>query len=227
MEYKNLLLDDLIIKHIKKNDEKAYQEIIKRLKFCGFNDYTIECIIGYESNIINHGKIRNKLICDNYFLIPYKNSNIIFSEPSKCIYKLDENVFEEPVILSEDQVVFIGDKAEYLHPEEAMRTLQPIAEYLIQHPSISILLAGTTAGDKDSDYTMTLSLSRAETVKSTLVELGVDEGRIIAVGLGSTNDPWHIWSAGYDGAAASSNRKVVLLDATSETAISILNQQAP
>ena len=146
----------------------------------------------------------------------------VFEEPDE-----DENVFEEPVILSEDQVVFIGDKAEYLHPEEAMRTLQPIAEYLIQHPSISILLAGTTAGDKDSDYTMTLSLSRAETVKSTLVELGVDEGRIIAVGLGSTNDPWHIWSAGYDGAAASSNRKVVLLDATSETAISILNQQAP
>ena len=101
MEYKNLLLDDLIIKHIKKNDEKAYQEIIKRLKFCGFNDYTIECIIGYESNIINHGKIRNKLICDNYFLIPYKNSNIIFSEPSKCIYKLDENVFEETLLISE------------------------------------------------------------------------------------------------------------------------------
>ena len=101
MEYKNLLLDDLIIKHIKKNDEKAYQEIIKRLKFCGFNDYTIECIIGYESNIINHGKIRNKLICDNYFLIPYKNSDIIFSEPSKCIYKLDENVFEETLLISE------------------------------------------------------------------------------------------------------------------------------
>lgn len=101
MEYKNLLLDDLIIKHIKKNDEKAYQEIIKRLKFCGFNDYTIECIIGYESNIINHGKIRNKLICDNYYLIPYKNSDIIFSEPSKCIYKLDENVFEETLLISE------------------------------------------------------------------------------------------------------------------------------
>lgn len=139
----------------------------------------------------------------------------------------EENVFEEPVILTEEQVTFIGDKADYLNPEEAMRTLQPIAEYLVQHPSISIMLAGTTAGDKDSDYTMTLSRARAETVKSTLVGLGVDASRIIAIGLGSTNDPWHIWDAGYDGPAASSNRKVVLLDASTETAISIINQQTP
>lgn len=139
----------------------------------------------------------------------------------------EENVFEEPVILTEEQVTFIGDKADYLNPEEAMRTLQPIAEYLVQHPSISIMLAGTTAGDKDSDYTMTLSRARAETVKSTLVGLGVDASRIIAIGLGSTNDPWHIWDAGYDGPAASNNRKVVLLDASTETAISIINQQTP
>lgn len=139
----------------------------------------------------------------------------------------EENVFKEPVILTEEQVTFIGDKAEYLNPEEAMKTLQPIAEYLVQHPSISIMLAGTTAGDKDSDYTMSLSRARAESVKSTLVDLGVDETRILAVGLGSTNDPWHIWDAGYDGPAASSNRKVVLLDASSDTALSILNQQTP
>ncbi len=139
----------------------------------------------------------------------------------------EKNVFEEPVILTEEQVTFIGDKAEYLNPEEALKTLQPIAEYLVQHPSISIMLAGTTAGDKDSDFTISLSRARAETVRGTLVELGVDERRIIAVGLGSINDPWHIWDAGYDGPAASSNRKVVLLDASSETAISILNQSTP
>lgn len=136
----------------------------------------------------------------------------------------EENVFDDPVILTEEQVTFLGDKTEYLNPETALKTLQPIAEYLVLHPSISIMLAGTTAGDKDSEFTMALSRGRAETVKKSLVELGVDEGRIIAVGLGSTNDPWHIWDAGYDGSAASSNRKVVLLDASSETAISILNR---
>lgn len=138
----------------------------------------------------------------------------------------EENVFEEPVILTEEQVSFIGDKAEYLNPEEAMKTLQPIAEYLIEHP-VTILLAGTTAGDTDSENTKALSLARAVTVKATLVELGVDDSRIIAVGLGSVNDPWHIWGAGYEGAAASSNRKVVLLDADSVTARTILEQQNP
>lgn len=138
----------------------------------------------------------------------------------------EENVFEEPVVLTEEQITFIGDKAEFLYPEEAIRTLQPIAEYLIAHP-VTILLAGTTAGDTDSENTKALSLARAETVKTTLVELGVDDSRIIAVGLGSVNDPWHIWGAGYEGAAASSNRKVVLLDASSETARSILEHQNP
>ena len=137
----------------------------------------------------------------------------------------EENVFEEPVILTEEQVTFIGDKAEYLHPEEAMKTLQPIADYLINHPSITILLAGTTAGDTDSDFSLSLSLSRGKAVMNSLVDLGVDADRIIAVGLGSAKDPWHIWGAGYDGAAASSNRKVVLLDADSDTALEILERQ--
>lgn len=139
----------------------------------------------------------------------------------------EENVFKEPVILTEEQVTFIGDKAEYLNPEEALKTLQPIAEYLIQHPSISIMLAGGTAGDEDTEFTLTLSRLRAESVMGTLITLGVAEDRIIAVGLGSTNDPWHIWNAGYDGPAASSNRHVILMDASSDTAISILNQQTP
>ena len=138
--------------------------------------------------------------------------------------KNDDKIFEEPIIISEEQVSFVADTAEYLNQEEALQTIKPIAEYLIQHPSISILLAGTTAGDEDSEYSIKLSLKRGERVKSTLVELGVDESKILAIGLGSKNDPWHIWGVGYDGAAASSNRKVVLLDATSETAKSILKK---
>ncbi len=134
----------------------------------------------------------------------------------------EDNIFEEPVFLTEEKIGFVADKAVFLNPDEANETLQPVAEYLVKHPSVSIVLAGTTAGDKDSDFTLSLSRQRAETVKNALVELGVNADRIIAIGLGSEKDPWHVYNAGYDGAAASGNRKVVLLDASSGRAVSIL-----
>ena len=131
------------------------------------------------------------------------------------------NVLKEPMILTEKMITFIGDKSEYLNPDNAVATLQPIADYLVNNDT-TILLCGCTAGDTNGSYAIKLSEDRAEAVKSTLVQLGVDESRIICIGLGSS-DPWHIYGVGYDGEAASSNRKVVVLDASSATAVSILN----
>ena len=135
----------------------------------------------------------------------------------------DERLLEEPVMLTEEQVSFVPDKVTYLDEDEAVATIQPIADYLLEHEQITVLLAGTTAGDEDSDYTMTLSQKRADAVRSTLVQLGVDESRIVTMGLGSS-DPWHVYGAGYEGSIASGNRKVVLLDASSDTAKEILSE---
>ena len=135
----------------------------------------------------------------------------------------DERLLEEPVMLTAEQVSFVPDKATYLDEDEAVATIQPIADYLLEHEQITVLLAGTTAGDEDSDYTMTLSQKRADAVRSTLVQLGVDESRIVTMGLGSS-DPWHVYGAGYEGSIASGNRKVVLLDASSDTAKEILSE---
>lgn len=131
-----------------------------------------------------------------------------------------DDVFAEPVVLTEEQVTFIGDKAEYLHPEETENVLKPIADFLLSN-DITILLCGTTAGDTNSAYTMELSQARANAVKQTLVDFGVDPSRIIAVGLGST-DAWHVYGIPTSDKAASCNRKVVLLDASSQTAQEIL-----
>lgn len=149
--------------------------------------------------------------------------------PAETPVSFDENIFEikdasllkAPVMLTEEQVSFVPDKAAYLDEEAAKTTIKPIAEYLLANRQITILLAGTTAGDEDSDYTMALSQNRADAVKNTLTAMGVDESRIIAVGLGS-NDPWHIYGGGCEGGIASANRKVVLLDASSDTAKDIL-----
>ena len=131
-------------------------------------------------------------------------------------------VIDEPIFLTEERVSFVGDEDVYLRPGEAIDTLRPIAEYLNDHSSINIVLAGTTAGDTDTSTSLSLSKQRAERVKATLIELGVAGERIVTIGLGSENDPWHISNAGYEGAAASSNRKVVVLDASSERAVALL-----
>lgn len=135
-----------------------------------------------------------------------------------------EAVFDEPVMLGEDQVEFVGDEATYLYPEEAIETIRPIAEYLEEHEDVRLLLIGSTAGDITDDFTLTLSQERAEAVKHTLTELSVDADRITTIGMGS-DDPWHIKNAGYEGPVASSNRKVVLIDAKTELAQEIMDNR--
>lgn len=137
----------------------------------------------------------------------------------------DDKAFEEPQVLSESQVEFIGDQANYLYPDKAVENIRPIAEYLLKHDDVNIVLIGSTAGDSTNASTLKLSQERADAVKKTLLDLGVSADRITTVGMGAS-DPWHISNAGYDGAAASANRKVVLLDARSATAQTILEQMS-
>ncbi len=130
-----------------------------------------------------------------------------------------ENLLEQPVVMDE-KVTFIADEADYLDPEEALETLRPLAEFLLQH-DMDLLLVGTTAGDVTDEFTLNLSQQRADQVKASLVSLGVSESRLTAIGMGC-EDPWHIKGAGLEGQLASSNRKVVLLDAATDEAQTIL-----
>lgn len=134
-----------------------------------------------------------------------------------------EDLLGSPLVLTEEQVTFVGDEANFLHPEEAVEKIRPVADYLQRNPQVSILLVGTTAGDATTEYTSRLSKERAEAVRNTLISLGVAEDRITAVGMGSS-DPWHISGAGTEGALAAANRKVVILDADSESARHILRK---
>ena len=150
-------------------------------------------------------------------------------EPEQLPAEDDADLFADgPWMLTEGQVGFKGDSAEYRNPEEALEVIKPFAECLCSRPDVRILLAGTTAGDTYSEADMVLSRQRAETVRASLISLGVDPGQILAIGLGSTLDPWHIYGAGTgDSAAASSNRKVILMNADSDTARELLALVSP
>jgi hypothetical protein len=123
-------------------------------------------------------------------------------------------------------IQFIGDSSIYSDPAAAINALQPVANYMKAHPNFSILLVGTTAGDGDRDYCLQLSSARAAAVRATLITLGVASDRITAKGLGFS-DPWHlpdILNGKLIESVATRNRKVVLLNASSEEAKKIIAQ---
>lgn len=138
----------------------------------------------------------------------------------------ESELFNEPQFLSEEQVKFIGDSDQYINEASAIEVITPIADYMVAHPDFELLLIGTTAGDETTDYSIRLSKARADTVKSTLISLGVPEERLLTLGLGSS-DSWHIYGVGtgMNDPMAASNRKVVLIDANTDTAKGLLNPQ--
>ncbi len=138
---------------------------------------------------------------------------------------VDDELFQEPQFLSEEQVKFIGDSDQYIDAAQAEEAIRPVVQYMEEHSDMRLLLIGTTAGDETSEFSLNLSKARAETVKATLISMGINSDRIDTLGLGS-NDPWHIYGVGtaMDDPLASANRKVVLLDAASETAVELMNR---
>lgn len=134
--------------------------------------------------------------------------------PVKIIQPADAVITKETgtVSLSEDKVGFKPDTAEYIEPRQAMSNIKPVAEYLKNDPSMNIVLAGTTATSGTNNGCRRLSLERARTVSSTLIDLGVSSGQIECVGLGYEHD-FHIPDLNPDGSQnenAQSNRVVFL-----------------
>ena len=123
-----------------------------------------------------------------------------------------------PVNISAEEVNFKANLAVYVNQEDAEKTLSEyvdaINNYFTVYPDGKIYLVGCIA--KTSKWSITeteLSEARAEAVKQTLVDLGIDENKLVAVGLG-INDPWRQdeWALGYfDESTAKLNRHVWLL----------------
>ena len=134
----------------------------------------------------------------------------------------DETVLEAPIVIPEGQVRYKSDSAEFLDPTSASEAIQPVADFLLEHPEVNILLYGTCAGESDSEYTLWLGKARAESVKTALVAAGVDANRIIAVTVKAADDPDYQFGLG-TGTEASVNRKTVMVDMSTELAQQIMS----
>lgn len=140
----------------------------------------------------------------------------------------EEVVFDVPFELNETQVRFVANEAIFIDEDEAKEALAPVAEIILAHPDHPILLAGTTARYGSQEGCVVLSNSRADAVKDLLVNyFGVPESQLITVGLGYEKDPFtrgrDVDSNGrFVETEGAKNRRVVVLDADSETGRKIL-----
>lgn len=156
-----------------------------------------------------------------------KVSTVEFPSESAIMFETiqEKNIklsFEEPVILSEKMIGFKGDSDQYVDRAKAISCISPVSEYMMNSPNFRILLCGTTAGDQDNEFSLSLSLARANAVKNTLTQMGVDQERIYTAGLG-THDTWHIYDIPLSSPHAAVNRKVVILDYESLEAQKIIS----
>jgi len=123
-----------------------------------------------------------------------------------------------PVKIDMRDVNFISDSDAYVDKEAAKSVLTEYLDafnhYFERYPDGKIYLVGGIAKTASWDLTETeLSLARAEKVRQSFIELGVDADKLVAMGLG-VSDPWreNEWSNGYfDEEIAKENRRVWII----------------
>ena len=98
-------------------------------------------------------------------------------------------------------VYFPFDNASYRPQDKAVVELQ--GRYLAQHPEVHVMVAGNTDERGGSEYNLALGERRAQTVKSALGLLGVQDAQVEAVSYGKEKPR----ATGHDEAAWQQNRR--------------------
>ncbi len=177
--------------------------------------------------------VENTTPNNTYYLAVYGGDKshdytLIINGPEEKVEEEAVVVFEKPFELTEQQVMFKADSAEFVNRNAAVEALRPVAEVILQYPEQPILLAGTTATFGEQSGAVALSEKRAAAVKDLLVkEFGVPESQLISKGLGFEADPFvrgkDIDASGnFVETEAAKNRRVVVVNAESDIAKQIL-----
>ena len=130
------------------------------------------------------------------------------------------DLVNEPYIMDDTKLSFVGDTANYVNPQRAIEVLTPVANEIKANGETVLIIGSTATGQ--SDYCLKLSQARAEKVQSTLVSLGVSKSQMKTYGLGCA-DPLHVddidkTTGQLREEDALKNRKVVVCTASSKYA---------
>ena len=146
---------------------------------------------------------------------------LVVLEPN--IFKgADETIFEAPIVIPESQVQYLPDSDDFLDPDAAAAAIEPVADFLLEHEELNILLYGTCAGDVDTATSLWLGRARAASVMDILLAAGVDKSRITVVTTKNEDDPYYQFGLG-TGPEASVNRKTVMMDLSTDLAQQLLS----
>ncbi|MYM98098.1 OmpA family protein [Duganella vulcania] len=86
------------------------------------------------------------------------------------------------IVITLNDVLFNVDRAEL--SAEGMRTVQKMADVLLQEPQSAVLIEGFTDSTGSADHNLQLSQRRAESVRNALIGLGVKSDKIATRGYG-------------------------------------------
>ncbi len=107
------------------------------------------------------------------------------SEEIDTLYYVDFEMipYDKPVVLEH---IFYDFNRAVLRPE-SKRELDNLVAILLDHPEISIELTAHTDRKGDEAYNLELSSKRAQAAAGYLMESGIEEKRVAAVGRGKRN----------------------------------------
>ena len=85
-----------------------------------------------------------------------------------------------------ENINFIAESFDIIG-KKTINVLVEIKNLLINNSKINLYIEGYSSSDGSDNYNLMLSKKRAESVKSYLVKIGVDENRLEVVGYGESN----------------------------------------
>ncbi len=92
------------------------------------------------------------------------------------------DLFAEGVLIELENIYYDYGQSD-IRPDAA-KELDEVAQFLSRHPTLSVELRSHTDSRGDDDFNRALSLKRAETTVAYLVQKGINESRLTAIGLG-------------------------------------------
>lgn len=116
-------------------------------------------------------------------------STVSFVQDSLNIDYSDATAVNAPIKFDESTIKFVGDSDAFIDDVGAKEALSPIADILVANPTFKIIIAGTTASVGDG---YALSFKRANACKKILVSMGANDAQIECIGLGSSENCFHV-----------------------------------